>query len=362
MKESAVIQLQPSAHTYISFSFNNVKYISGSKGIILAADIGGTKTNLALFELKDDVLKPVYEQTFVTKNYSSFFDLYKSFKNKDLPEIDSICLGVAGPVINGKVSGTNFSWEIDEQEIKKELGVKWVTVLNDLEATAYGIAALQKDDFKEIKGGSKVAGNGAIISPGTGLGEAGLFWDGKAYHPFATEGGHCDFSPRTEFDIEFLRHLQKQYGHVSWERIISGPGIFNIYKFLKAFKNIEEPKWFSEKILKEDPAAVISSCATTNTYPACGETIELFTRYLATETAQLALKFKATGGIFIGGGIIPKIINIFDKKLFIENFLQVNRMNPLLENIPVQLILNQYAPKYGTALYAAMQLNAVAKE
>ncbi len=357
MMKSAPIKLKHSNHHFIPFSFSNKALNKNLEGVIMAADIGGTKANLALYHLKYNTLEPIMEKSFATKEFSSFFELFHSFKTKDLPEIDSICLGVAGPVIEGRVSGTNFSWVIDENEIRQELGVKYVTVINDLEANAYGLAGLNKEDFKEIKEGELIKGNAAIVSPGTGLGEAGLFWDRKAYHPFATEGGHCDFSPRNEFDILFLKHLQKEFGHVSWERILSGAGIYNIYKFYILHHQIEEPQWFKERIENDDPAAVISSSAKEGNYPASTETLNLFTRYLAVEMGQVALKFKATGGIFIGGGIVPKILHSFDKQVFIDNFLDVNRMNPLLERIPVKLIVNQHAPKLGTAIYAAMQLN-----
>lgn len=355
--KSAPIKLKDSKQHFIPFSFSNRKLNENFKGVILAADIGGTKANLALYSLKFDTLEPIIEKSFTTKKYSSFFELFHSFKTEDLPPIDSICLGVAGPVLEGRVSGTNFSWNIDEKEIQQKLGVKRVSVINDLEANAYGLAGLKEEDFENIKEGDRNKGNAAIVSPGTGLGEAGLYWDRKAFHPFATEGGHCDFSPRNEYDIAFLQHLQKEYGHVSWERILSGIGIFNIYKFLIQYKKIEEPKWFKERIKNEDPAAVINSSAKEGNYPAATETLNLFTRYLAVETGQVALKFKATGGIYIGGGIVPKILHSFNKEVFIKNFLDVNRMNPLLEKIPVKLIVNQHAPKLGTAIYAAMQLD-----
>lgn len=357
MKKSASIKIKHSKQHFIPFSFSNKKLNENIRGVILAADIGGTKANLALYKLHYDILEPIVERSFATKEYVSFFELFYSFMTEDLPTIDSICLGVAGPVMEGRVSGTNFSWDIDEEEIRQKLGVKWVTVINDLEANAYGLAGLEKEDFKEIKPGEQVKGNAAIVSPGTGLGEAGLYWDRKVYHPFATEGGHCDFSPRNEFDIEFLRYLQKEYGHVSWERILSGAGIYNIYKFYILYHQLEEPQWFTERTKNEDPAVVISSSAKEGNYAATKNSLELFTRYLAIEMGQVALKFKAMGGIYIGGGIVPKILHSFDKEVFVQNFLDVNRMNPLLEKIPVKLIVNQHAPKLGTAIYAAMQLH-----
>ena len=209
-------------------------------------------------------------------------------------------------------------------------------------------------DFEEIRKGAEVPGNAVIISPGTGLGEAGLFWDGKAYHPFATEGGHAEFSPRNKFDADLWHFLHEKYGLVSWERIISGSGIYDIYQFLIQTKGIREPNWFKEQILHEDPAALISAGALEGNYPVCKETIDLFVRYLATEANQFALKTKATGGIFIGGGIVPKIIESIDKEIFNQNFIKSDRMEELLDLMPVKAILNEKTATYGAALYGAM--------
>ena len=342
--------------SYIPFSSGTIKF---KEGIILAGDIGGTKTNLSLFKLKGAQLSPLLEKTFSTRDFPSFDAILNSFmkEEKDLSQIDSICLGVAGPVIEGKVSGTNFPWELSEEEIRKTTGISHIYLINDMEANAYGLGILKNEESIEVKKGSHIGGNKALISPGTGLGEAGIYWDGTYYHPFATEGGHCDFSPRDEQDIALLKYLQNLYGHVSWERIISGPGIYTLYQFLLKEKNEEEPAWFTEKLEGNTPAAVISESAKDGNSPLCTETMDLFFRYLAIETSQIALKFKATGGIYIGGGILPKVLELLDKERFVDNFLQVNRMNPLLETIPIYMITNVDSPMYGAAFYAAMRLS-----
>ncbi|CAM4109585.1 glucokinase [Gillisia limnaea] len=337
-------------------AFPKQKDLKELSGNVLAADVGGTKTNLSLYQVSDGMLQPLKQKSYVTKDHSSFQEIVKKFKNEDLPEIDSLCLGVAGPVNEGVVKGTNFPWIIDKKEIGKELSIKNVEIINDMEANAFGLGALDDSDFVEIRKGSEVAGNAVIISPGTGLGEAGLFWDARAYHPFATEGGHSEFSPRNEFDADLWRFLQGKYGLVSWERIISGSGIYDIYQFLIITRGIREPTWFKERILQEDPAALISASAIAGNYHVCKESIDLFVRYLAIESNQFALKTKATGGIFIGGGIVPKIIKTIDKEIFNENFIKSDRMEHLLELMPVKAILNEKTATYGAALYGAMML------
>jgi len=229
-------------------------------------------------------------------------------------------------------------------------------LINDMEANAYGLGTLDKNELVEIKPGAPISGNKALISPGTGLGEAGIFWDGKFYRPFATEGGHCDLTPRNEQDIALLKYLQNLYGHVSWERVISGPGIYTLYQFLLNYRKEKEPAFLLEEFGQKPPAAVISKCAKNEKFPICRETMELFFRYLAIETSQIALKFKATGGIYIGGGIIPKVLELLDRKKFADQFLQVNRMNSLLEKISISVITNENSPMNGAAYYAALRL------
>lgn len=208
------LSLKTAAASSIKFCLGNVEQ---TEGVVLAGDVGGTKTNLAIFKVLGGVLEPILVKSYVTKNYNSFFELFREFQKEDCPHIDSLCLGVAGPVMNGRVSGTNFSWEVDEKEIREKLGIEKVAVINDLEANAYGLAMLEKDDFEVLKNGTLLPGNAGIISPGTGLGEAGLYWHGKHYYPFPAEGGHCDFSPRNELDVELWRFLQADFGRVSWK-------------------------------------------------------------------------------------------------------------------------------------------------
>ena len=316
---------------------------------VLAGDIGGTKANLAICSWNGLHLSLIKNNTYKTKDFKDINAMLNEFVcNEKMPE--KICLGVAGPVNNGIVSMTNSALQIHSEEISKRFDGILVELINDLEATANGLAVIDESDIHVLHAGDNEAkGNVVIIAPGTGLGEAGLFHDRNGYHPFATEGGHCDFSPRTEIDIELFNFLRKKFGHVSWERVVSGPGICMIYDFLHHVKEREEPSWLKEKMLAHDKATVISEHA--GECDICNETMELFLRYLARESANLVLKFKATGGLYIAGGIIPHLLPILHEDFFIKCFSQHSRMKELLQQIPVRIILNENTPLLGAAFH-----------
>ncbi|WP_292891347.1 glucokinase [Nonlabens sp.] len=334
--------------------FKNINL--NQQAIVLAADVGGTKTHLALYQVKDGQLFQLKEKKYRTKEQPSFIDMIYNFHPKKSPVIDSICTGVAGPVINNKVQGVNLPWEINGDEIGKELKMDAVTLLNDMEANAYGLAALKETDFKTLQKGADVPGNAVIIAPGTGLGEVGLYWDGTHYLPFASEGGHCDFCPRNELEISLWEYMHQSYQHVSWERVLSGPGIYDTYTFLIQKKGQLVPEYLQQQIQSGHPAAAITQAAIEGKDMVCKEAFDLFTRFLAVEAAQLALKMKATGGIYIGGGIVPKIIEGIDLSVFNRGFIQSGRMDELLRLVPVKVILNDKAALLGAALYGAAQL------
>lgn len=325
---------------------------ASDKLTILAADSGGTKTHMALFEIKNGEFTIVREHIYKSKDWKTFTDMVLDF-GVSSPKPDRLSFAVAGPVQDGKVVMTNLDWVIDSEELREKTGVKDVFLLNDLKAIAYGLAALKPDDFITVyQPKTQREGNAAIIAPGTGLGEAGLFWDGKALHPFDTEGGHTDFASRSELDDELFYDLQKKYGHVSWERVVSGMGIVTIYEFLRDVKKREEPEWLREKISRSDKAGAIGQGAKDGC-PICVETIRLFVHYLAVEASNLALKIKCTGGLFIGGGIPPKIWNDTLQDYFLEHFFQVGRLRPLLETMPIYLITNQQTALLGAAYLGA---------
>ncbi len=321
---------------------------------ILAGDVGGTKTNMALYKADANGLTILNEKRYVSKDYQSLTDIIHDFTGGKLP--DRISVAVAGPVIEGKSKLTNLSWQLDSKAISLDLKIP-VSFINDLEATAYGLAGLEKNELATIaEGDSQAKGNIAIIAPGTGLGEAGLFWDGQHYHPFATEGGHSDFFPRNEIDIEVYHYLQQQFGHVSWERVVSGMGIKNIYHFLTEARKEKVPDWLMQRLATQDPAAVISEAALKQEDPVCGEAMELFARYLATESSSLVLKLMATGGLYIAGGIPPKILPLLQHESWAANFDNSGRMHQLSEKVPVYVVLNDKMALMGAAYYGAYNM------
>ncbi|MGZ3839291.1 MAG: glucokinase [Flavisolibacter sp.] len=315
---------------------------------LLAADIGATKTNIAVCVWEGRGFTLTREASFKTKNFTGVLPLVETFmEGETLPSL--VCLAVAGPVRDHRASMTNIHWEIDSQALSETLG-RPVHLLNDLEATAYGLALLEEGDRHLVHAGEPApGGNLAIIAPGTGLGEAGLYAGADGFHPFATEGGHASFAPRTEMDAALYHFARKSFAHVSWERIISGPGIALIYDFLVQVKEREEPPWIREKILAHDKASVISEHA--GECRVCGETMELFVRYLAEASATLVLTVKATGGLYVAGGILPQILPLLHEHYFLKYFSDFGRLRPLLQAVPVHILLNKKAPLLGAAYY-----------
>lgn len=326
----------------------------GKNITLLAADVGGTKTNMALFETTDSEILMTREQTFSSEDYPSLMAILEKFLEGQVAP-DRVCVGVAGPVIRGRASATNLDWVVDATALKDQLQVSSVAVLNDLEANAYGLGALKEKDMITLHPGEEdVLGNAAMIAPGTGLGEAGLYWDGSRYRPFANEGGHSDFGVREDIDIELFKYLRAKFGHVSWERVASGQGIENIYPFLRDIKKREEPSWLADEIAADDMAAVVSKNAKKGV-AICEETMQLFVRYLAQEAANVSLKLKAVGGLLIGGGIAPKNLEFLDHEHFLAHFFRGGRLSPLLKAIPVRVILNSKTALLGAAYYATFQ-------
>lgn len=317
----------------------------------LALDVGGTKTHIALFSTNDaEQINFIQENKYKTQAAKSLEEIVLDF-SPDMKNVEGISIAVAGPVINGQAQLTNVSWNVSKDRIVDVTGVSNVELLNDLEASGFGIPFMTDSDILQIfRAEERMAGNIAIIAPGTGLGEAAMYWDGKEYHPFASEGGHCDFSPRDKTDINLLMFLQHKFGHVSWERVTSGQGIVNIFDFLRTSFDYNLDPELETKMLQGDVAANISKAAIEGELVAA-ETMKLFVRYLAIESANMALKFKSTGGLFIGGGIIPKIWNEGYKDLFLKYFFDVGRLEPLLRCVDVSIILNPASVLFGAAHY-----------
>ena len=324
--------------------------------MILAGDIGGTKTRLALFAPGPGRSDPVSERTYSSQEYPGLEVIAREFVRATGAAIESACFGVAGPVKEGRSSTTNLAWVVDARNLARDLRLPRVALLNDLEASAFGLEALRTDEVVVLQEGIPgAAGNQALIAAGTGLGEAALYWDGRRHRVFATEGGHAGFAPADETQIELLRYLVRRFEPVSWERVLSGPGLVNIYSFLRDSGRGEEPSWLADEISAGEPAAVISAAALSGRSALCSEALDLFVALYGAESGNLALKVMATGGVFIGGGIAPKILARLRGPGFVRAFVAKGRMRPLLEAMPVRVILNDRLALLGAARYAASE-------
>lgn len=340
---------------YLPIAFKNYHLAKNTTQLVLAGDIGGTKANMLLCRFTATGVEKIKEERYKSKDHDSFAAIISQFLEGQ-PNPGKICLSVAGPVIEGKVKFTNLSWQIDAAEISSAFSSP-VAILNDLEATAYGLAGAQQNELIQIhKGNARPVGNVAILAPGTGLGEAGLFFDGQLFHPFATEGGHSDFAPRTEQDINLLRFLLARHGRVSWERLLSGMGISAIWEFLTEVEKKDKPEWLLEEMKHNDGPATISKAAIEKKCPVCIETMDLFDRYLATEGANLVLKLKATGGLYLAGGISAKNHMLIKPDTWVSAFNNSGRMKALLAQVPVHIMRNERAPLIGAAFYAAFNM------
>ncbi|MBM4121373.1 MAG: glucokinase [Nitrospira sp.] len=353
--------------------------------MILAGDIGGTKTNLALFDWTTERVEPVREQTFASADYKSLEEVVTEFlkppakepsepageeeaepaapQERPLsgPVIDAACFGVAGPVIDNRCQATNLPWVIDGADLAKHVKAphaSLVRLLNDLEATAYGLLVLRPDETTALNQGSPSPASAAakrtmaLIAAGTGLGEAILFWQGSRYHPMPSEGGHASFAPTSDLEIDLLRHLRTQHLHVSYERLLSGAGLHAIYEFLKETKR-NEPTWLAERLKVEDPAAVIAEVGLAGHAELCQQALELFAAVYGAEAGNLALKALALDGVYLGGGIAPKLIKKLQDGTFMRAFTAKGRYKRLLSGIPVRVILNQKTALLGAASVAA---------
>jgi glucokinase len=324
--------------------------------LIVAGDIGGTKTVLALFEHAGGKLQAVRDAVFASQEHPTFDSVLDAFLGADRSlALRAGCFGVAGPVIDGRVQVTNLPWVLDESVLADHLHVPRVKLLNDLEAAAYGALFLNPDEIASLNPAAPATrkGNVAIVAAGTGLGEAILFWDRTHYHPIASEGGHADFAPGTDEEIALLRHLRTQFqGHVSYERVLSGPGLFNVYGFLRASGDIPEPGWVADKLRAGDPSAAISEIGLAGTDRVCVKTLELFCSVYGAEAGNLALKCVALGGVFVAGGIAPKILPVLQNGGFMRAFTAKGRFAALLESVPVSVVLNPRTPLLGAAHYA----------
>jgi glucokinase len=323
--------------------------------MILAGDVGGTKVHLAVYNFEGGKLKAVRDEKVPSQEFASLDAVVESFlKSGEREQVVASCFGCPGPVREGRIKLTNLPWTLDQQDLAQSLGLQHIFLINDLEATGYGIAELVPESLVTLHDGDAAAvGNRGLIAAGTGLGEALLIWDGKKHRPIPSEGGHCDFAARTDREIALLQYLRGTLnGHVSWERVVSGIGIKNIYAFLRDVEKMEEPAWLRDRMKTEDPNAVIGQCAEDGSSPLCFETMQVFAAAYGAEAGNIALKVLATGGMYLGGGIAPKSLKTLQAGGFMQAFLDKGRLSPVLESIPVRVILDETCALLGAAAYA----------
>lgn len=355
--------------------------------MILAGDIGGTKTTLALFDWTTERVEPVREETYPSKDYGTFEDVLKEFLETLTPApasasepgagteeetatgepdaaaesppvappvIAAACLGVAGPVLENRCRTTNLPWIVDGDALARSCAVGPVRLLNDLEAMAHGLLLLEPDEVAVLNQGKAPAAKTvmALIAAGTGLGEAILVWDGTRYRALPSEGGHADFAPNSDLEIELLRYMRVNFVHVSYERLLSGPGLQAIYEFLRDTKK-NEPTWVAERLKVGDPAATIAEIGMSRQAEICVQALDVFVSIYGAEAGNLALKTLALDGVYIGGGIAPKLLTKMEEGGLLRAFTGKGRYKRLMSEIPVRVILNPRAGLLGAAAVAA---------
>jgi glucokinase len=327
--------------------------------MILAGDIGGTHARLTYYREDNGHFTAVHEKVYASREFRGLDEIVLKFVSETGVRPTIASFGIAGPVRNGRVETSNLPWIVESSRLAPELQLDQVSLLNDLEAQAGGIQCLGPSDTVTLNQISphnsdpNLMGNQAVVAAGTGLGEAGLIWDGEHQHIFACEGGHCDFAPRNELEIELLRYLLVRFGHVSYERIVSGPGLVNVYLFLKDTHRGEEPQWLRDEIGAGDPGPAISQAAVSGKAPLAEHALDLWISIYGAEAGNMALKVLASGGVFLAGGIAPKLLPKLSGSLFMQAFVSKGRFQPLLEAIPVRVIINEKTGLLGAARYGS---------
>lgn len=326
--------------------------------MILAGDIGATRTRMAAFQAEGNKLELVVDKTYKSQEHGGLQEVVSAFVKTEGIPVHSACFGVAGPVRGVRSKISNLPWTIDSRDLSAQLRLPSVGLINDLEAYAYGIDALESKDFVTLSEGlgEDAEGNRVVISARTGLGVAGLYWDGFRHHPFPCEGGHSDFAPKNDLEAELAQYLRKKYEHVSCERILSGPGLKNIYEFLRDTGKAEEPEWLKQQMSQApDQPALISQLALEKNVAICDQVLNIFVGVYGSETGNCALNFLATGGVFVGGSIAAKIVPRMQEPIFMNSFLNKGRMRSLLADMPVKIVVNDNCGITGAARYALIQ-------
>jgi len=320
--------------------------------MILAGDVGGTKVNLALYDFIDGNLKHARDKQYPAKEYSGLEEIVREFIVSE--KVTAACFGVPGPVRDGRLRLTNLPWTLDSRELAANLKIDYVFLINDLQANGYGIAELGADQvFTLSEGDPRQMGNRALISAGTGLGESFMIWDGRDYVPYPSEGGHADFAPRNDDEIDLLRFLKQKYnGRTSFERVVSGQGLTNCYEFLREVRGVDEPAWLAERVAAEDPNVVITELALKAKSEICEKALDMFVSAYGAEAGNLALKILSVGGLYVGGGIAPRILEKLKDGTFMKAFTDKGRLSQLLVTTPVRVILESKTALMGAAAYA----------
>lgn len=325
---------------------------------VLAGDIGGTKVNLALFRERGGTLSLVHETRFESRNYSGLEQILEEFAKTGLARPTHACFGIAGPVKDGKCQLTNLPWSVEVERLKDQLDIQQVWLINDLAAMACAIPFLQEDEVCVLQPGEEEEGRMVILAAGTGLGQAFLIPNGKGqFLVIDSEGGHSDFAPRHALETDLLHFFQKEFERVSVERVLSGSGLYTIYQFIREIRSYDEPDWLTRQFEEEDhPGVVITRNGLEGTSAACQESLDMFVSIYGAVAGNLALQVLASGGVYVGGGIAPRIISRMTGGRFMEEFLDKGRFQSFLETVPVKVILNEKAPLLGAAQYALGKL------
>ncbi|MEM6795153.1 MAG: glucokinase [Acidobacteriota bacterium] len=319
---------------------------------ILVGDIGGTNARFAVvsadgrWEMLTECRLPSSRFVSLEDALSAFVDLHPVAR-----QVTSACIGIAGPIDEGRCETTNLPWVVDSRLLAERLELPRVPLLNDLEAAAWGLDVLGPNGLRTLREGTAGGGNRALVAPGTGLGQAIGYWDGKIHHPIATEGGHADFGPASEMQVKLWRFMTRRYGHVSWERLVSGPGLVGLFEFLLDLHGKQRPVWLEEADEGQESEA-ITSRARDERCPLCQATIDLFFSLLGAEAGNLALKTLATGGVYLAGGIVPKLLTELMESRFLEAFGAKGRFRPLLESMPVRVVIDDRVALWGAAAHA----------
>jgi glucokinase len=317
---------------------------------VLAGDVGGTKTDLAIYRFeKPRKASLAREETFPSREYPGLEEIVHEFLGRQREPLAAAAFGIAGPVFDGRVNVTNLPWQVETGSLAREIGCNDVRLMNDLETTAYGALFLDASELHVLNEGVPRKTHRVVVAAGTGLGQAILFWDGERFRPSATEGGHASFAPRNEREMALLRFLLRRFDRVSWERVVSGPGLFHIFEYLDQEEGLPVSPEVRERMEIEDPSAVIGEAAVAESCVCCAAAVDLFVSLYGAQAANLVLSVMALGSVYVGGGIVTKLLPKVASGLFMEAFRAVGRFGPLVAETPVQIILNPKTSLLGAA-------------